>query len=142
MDDTRSVPTPGVTSRAFRGEHSLPGFVLLAIFIFCCGPALTDDVDRLRRTAVLASDNYQDCLVDQYEQVTRHRSMTEPQFVEHISLACIPIRERYRVAMLHLLACQFPMLRPEFHVDAANEAVAQMQKDIVRTYVRNDLHQD
>jgi hypothetical protein len=43
---------------------------------------------------------------------------------------------------LDLMAIEFPMFNQKLQIESANEAVVEMQKNIVRTYVRSELHQD
>jgi hypothetical protein len=38
------------------------------------------------------------------------------------------------------MSLQFPMMSQSLQTDSANDAVIQMQKDIVRAYARGELH--
>jgi hypothetical protein len=113
-----------------------------SLLLSLCGMCAAADVEQLHRSAMAALDKFQDCLSDEYAKVAHAKKMTEPEFVVYIGGACIPSREEYRAAMRDFLAIQFPMMNEVLHTDSADEAVKQIQADIVRAYVRGELHRD
>jgi hypothetical protein len=117
---------------------------LLAVtfIFFVCGACVAADLEQAHRNAMATLDNFQDCLSDEYVKVTHAKKMTEQEFVVYIGGACIPAREDYRARMGEFLAAQFPMMKQSLHIDSANESVKQIQADIVRAYVRGELHRE
>jgi len=113
-----------------------------SLLLLLCGTCVATDVEQAHRMALAALDKFQDCLADEYARVVHAKKMTEPEFVNYVGGACIPLREEYRTSVLNFLEMQFPMMKNSLHVDSANEAVKQVQGDIVRAYVRGELHQD
>ena len=114
----------------------------ISLILLLCGMCSAADVEQTHRSAVSALDKFQDCLSDEYAKVVHAKKMTEPEFVVYIGGVCIPPREEYRAAMRKFIAVQFPMMNARLHADSADEAVKQVQIDIVRAYVRSELHRD
>jgi hypothetical protein len=40
------------------------------------------------------------------------------------------------------LTVQFPMMKQRLQVDSANDAVEQVQRDLVRAYAKGEIHRD
>ncbi len=113
-----------------------------SLLMLQCGFCFAADADQAHRSAMAALDKFQDCLSDEYVRVAHAKEMTEPEFVVYIGGVCIPPREDYRTKMREFLIIQFPMMKESLHVDSANEAVKQVQGDIVRAYVRGELRRE
>jgi hypothetical protein len=119
-------------------------WILLCVLFLFSVPrmAFATDEEQSHRRAIAALDDYQDCLTVEYEKVARSKKMTEPEFVVYVGGACISNRENYRAEMLRFLTVQFPMMKQNLHVDSANDAVEQVQRDLVRAYVKGEIHRD
>ena len=71
----------------------------VSIFLLLCRTVAAADEEQAHRRVVAALDEFQDCLNDEYVQVTRSGKMTEQEFVVYIGGACVPFRETYRTTM-------------------------------------------
>jgi hypothetical protein len=118
--------------------------ILLCVLILLpvSGAASATDEEQAHRRAITALDDYQDCLAEEYENVSRSKKMPEQEFVVYIGGVCIPSRESYRARILDFLTIQFPMMKQSLRIDSANDAVEHVQRDLVRAYVRGETHRD
>jgi hypothetical protein len=98
--------------------------------------ALADDVEDAHRQAISGRDSYWNCLAREYQQ-DGNRSMSGPDFTQHIAQVCPSERQNFRVALVDYLTMQFPSAEAGAHMTTANNAIGLAQKDIVTAFVRH-----
>jgi hypothetical protein len=110
--------------------------VIAAVLAMMASTAVADDVDDAHRLAISGRDSYWSCLAREYTRDS-NKSMSEPDFIQHLAGVCPSERQNFRVMLVDYLATQFPDVDAGAHMTTANNAIALAQKDIVTAFVKH-----
>jgi hypothetical protein len=99
--------------------------------------AWADEIDDAHRQALSGRDTYWTCLAQEYSQ-ERNKTMSGPDFTQHIASVCPSERQYFRVALVNYLTAQFPDRDADDHMATANRAIALAQQDIVTAFIRHN----
>ena len=113
------------------GTHAV-----VAVMLAATG-ARAGEIDDAHRQALSGRDTYWNCLAQEYSQ-DRNKSMSEPDFTQHIAGVCPSERQYFRVALVNYLTVQFPDRDTDDHMTTANRAIALAQQDIVTAFIRHN----